>query len=61
MTPDEPTEADAEFGWLVDVPLFIDEDRVERLYDVAVEEIFNLYRTEEVGVKMNARRLQKAI
>lgn len=44
MTSGEETEATAEFGWLVDVPLFIDEERIERLYDVAVKDVFKPHR-----------------
>lgn len=48
MTSQEETEDTSEFGWLVDVPLFIDEERIERLYDVAVKDVFNPYRRDPV-------------
>lgn len=48
MTSDEDQGDTAEFGWLVDVPLFIDEERIERLYDVAVKDVFNPHRRDPI-------------
>lgn len=55
MTSAEETENTAEFGWLVDVPLFIDEERIERLYDVAVKDVFNPHRKDPIEEEKEER------
>ena len=42
---DETEEA---LWWLVDVPLFIDSERISRLYDVTIEPVFEPYRKQPV-------------
>lgn len=51
MTSDELAELRQDLGWLVDIPLFIDTQRVASLYDITVEPVFEPYRKEEVASK----------
>ncbi|MDS0243723.1 MULTISPECIES: hypothetical protein [unclassified Haloferax] len=37
-------ELQKELGWLVDIPLFVDKERVSQLYDLTIEPIFNEFQ-----------------
>lgn len=49
MTDKDIYELQKDFGWLIDIPLFIDAHRVASLYDITVEPVFSPYRKEEVA------------
>lgn len=44
----EEQEFQQNLGWLVDVPLFIDKERVSQLYDVTIQPIFREYSRDKV-------------
>lgn len=47
MTDEDTDNPSEDIEWLNDVPLFIDTQRVNRLYDITVEPIFSRYRSEK--------------
>lgn len=49
MEDEDLEELRKDLGWVVDVPLFIDDKRVSSLYDITVEPVFSPYRKEEVA------------